>query len=113
MRESALDDGAGIWIARFDGKRAVDGREGTFGRVEAEVRLALLRVKAVTGEAVVAEDGADVAIEVQLARRVRGGGQEGRKEDKTRVHGGGEERSSGPRAFLRGEMESSMHGVME
>ena len=67
MREDALEHAAGLGLAGFDRKGSFDGGEGTFGRVEPEIALAFFRVEAVAGEAVVAEDGADVAIEVHLA----------------------------------------------
>src|SRR5262249_60215148 len=44
--------------------------------VEAQVGLALAGVGAVTGEAVIGEDGPDVAVELELPRLPDGGGTE-------------------------------------
>ena len=71
-RDDALPDLALRKIARFDRKCAVLGRVGSFRRVEPQLGLALLRIKAVAREAVLREDGPDIAI---VADGGTGGGQ--------------------------------------
>ena len=70
-RDDALPDLALRQIARFDWKRAVLRRVGSFRRVEPQLGLALLRIEAVAREAVLREDRADVAVEAK--RLLRGG----------------------------------------
>ena len=86
--EGAVDDGAGLGVAGFDGESAVDGGVGAFGSVEAEVGLAFFGVEAVAGEAVVGEDGADVAVEVEGACGVGGAGEQEEGEEEAGGHRG-------------------------
>ena len=66
--DDARDDAAGLHIARLDGKASFDGFVSALGGVETQVGLPFLRIEAMAGEAVVTEDRADVAIEVELRR---------------------------------------------
>ena len=55
-------------IARHDGSMSVVNGPRTFGRVESQIGLPRLLVRAVTGPALVREDRTNIAIETNLAR---------------------------------------------
>ncbi len=62
----AEDQVAGVGVAGDDGGGAgFEGEGGSLGHIEAETGLALALVGAVAGEAVLGEDGADVAVEIE------------------------------------------------
>ena len=61
--EDALDQFAGVRLARRDGGVAAQIGQRTLAGVEAQLGLAILVVRAVADEAVVGKDGADVIIE--------------------------------------------------
>ena len=87
--EEAGDDLAGFGFAGDDGEGAgfATGERGV-AEVEAEFAFAAVVVHAVAGEALLGEDGADFAVEVDGRRG--GGEQEGDEEDA--VHESGSER---------------------
>jgi hypothetical protein len=65
----AFEQQAGLGIAGHDGL----GLDGRLAHIEAEVGFTMVFVGAVAGEAVVAENGTDVAVVAQLGRRSEGG----------------------------------------
>src|SRR5947207_892824 len=64
LREDAAQRFALVGLGGHEGVLALDALERPFLRVEAEVALAALVVRPVAEEAIVREDGADVALEV-------------------------------------------------
>jgi hypothetical protein len=82
----ATPEFAGIGVTGFESDATVlVGGEGAFGGIETETGLAMLGVKAVAGEALVGEEGADVAVELDWGGMDEGGSQddpgEGRDEE--------------------------------
>lgn len=74
----AADQFAFTGLAGDDGQAAgLGGLEGVGLDVEPELGLALALVRAVAGEAVLGEDGADVAVEIDRTGRRGGGGRPG------------------------------------
>lgn len=77
-----MNDRACSGVAGFDGKHSIDGGVSAFWGIEAEVGLAFFCVEPVAGKAVVAENGADIAVEIELSRRggLADGGGRGEEE---------------------------------
>ncbi len=76
LTEDACDEVAAPRVARHDRAHAVVLRRGAFEGVETEVGLAVRLVRAVAGEAVLGEDGEDVAAEAHGLGAAREGGEQ-------------------------------------
>jgi len=98
----ALDDGRRFFLAALVGARREEARFG----VEAEAGLAGAGVRSVAVEAVVGEQGSDVAVELHVVRREGCGKDEGQESQEGLTHGKGsariKERTSRGEAGLGG-----------
>ncbi len=75
----AAPEFTGIGVTGFEGDTTIlAGSEGAFGGIESQTGLAMFGVEAVAGEAMVGEDGSDVAVELE-----RGGGEAGGAQGET------------------------------
>ncbi len=113
--DDAFEDGAFVRVFGVDGIATFDGRFCAGFGVESQVGFPLLCVGAVAMEAVIGEDGADVAIEVDLGLGLIGGAEgevepgeneedaEGFEDGLAEVHGRGAGRGGDP--FRRGGRE--------
>ena len=85
--QHALDEFAGLGVARLHGLDAVLERCGALRGVEAQLTLALLGIEAVAGEAVVGKDRADVPVEVQFRVGGHEAGGDEQKAEGSGTHG--------------------------
>lgn len=69
----ALPDERGLRISGDDGRAVVTFLESTFWSIEAEICLAGFGVEAMTGEAAVGKEGADIRVEAESVLAACGG----------------------------------------